>query len=214
MRTNGFEETIDWYNQNAEQYAKVGEDYYDLANIAAFSNLLFAGATVLDVGCGPGRDSNLLTQQQLNVTGIDLSHGFIEVAKRKYPSIAFLEGDMLSLPFPDKQFDGVWSNTSILHFETLKEVKLAIAEMFRALKVNGVLHLLVKARTGDEKTAIVTDKLSNHDRFFQYFTTDELTALIENAGFTMISIEQYPETDRVPYGRPEVELIHALARKL
>ncbi|HWZ65912.1 MAG TPA: class I SAM-dependent methyltransferase [Patescibacteria group bacterium] len=213
MSINGLKDTIDWYNSNAEQYAKAGASYFDMHHITDFTNKLPEGASVLDAGCGPGRDAHILAGQGLKVTGLDLSAGLLKVAKQKYPDIDFIEGDLLSLPFDDRSFDGVWSNTSLLHLETVEDVKQALSEMSRVLKTPGTLHVVVKSQTGADKTAVVTDKLSGHDRFFQYFSLDEMTNLLEGAGFTILQSKEYSEVETIPHGRPEVHLIWCLARK-
>lgn len=213
MNMNGLKDTIDWYDANSEEYAAAGETYYDMNHITTFANSLANGATVLDVGCGPGRDVKLLTQQGLNVTGLDLSSGLLEVARNKFPDLQFVEGDMLNLPFADESYDGVWSNTSLLHLETVEDVNQSLNEMHRVLKQQGLLHVLVKAQTGLDKTAVVADKLSNHERFFQYFTIDEMRTLLSEAGFTVILSKEYSEVETIPHGRPEVILIWCLARK-
>lgn len=65
MKVKGFKDTIAWYNQNAEQYAKANANIADLDQIDEFSNLLPRGATVLDAGYAAGRDSNLLRKKAL-----------------------------------------------------------------------------------------------------------------------------------------------------
>jgi ubiquinone/menaquinone biosynthesis C-methylase UbiE len=120
---------------------------------------------------------------------------------------------LLDLPFDDASFDGVWSNTSLLHLETAEDVKRALGEIYRVLKKPGLLHVVVKAQTGANKTAVVSDKLSGHDRFFQYFTVDELSQLLTAAGFNITHIKEYSETETIPHGRPEVKLIWCLAQK-
>lgn len=214
MQVKGFKDTIEWYNQNADQYARTTFQTASPDEIDRFANLLFVGAKVLDAGCGGGRDTNLLTKKGLKVIGLDLSSGLIKVARKTFPELEFIEGNMLSLPFPDSDFDGVWSHASLLHLETSDEVKKALQEFNRVMKQSAVLHVLVKAQTGEFKTAVVTDSLSKHDRFFQYFTELELQNLLKESGFDLISIEHYKETDRDPKGRPEVEWILALTRKV
>lgn len=213
MNVTGLKDTIDWYDSHAEQYAEAGSSYFDMNHISKFTNELSAGAAVLDAGCGPGRDANILKEQGLRVTGLDLSAGLIKVARKKYPEVDFVEGNLLSLPFEDESFDGVWSNTSLLHLETVEDVKLALGEMSRVLRPGGVLHLVVKSQTGDSKTAVVSDKLSGHDRFFQYFKLDEMTSLLEVVGFKILHSKEYSEIETIPHGRPEVLLIYCLARK-
>jgi ubiquinone/menaquinone biosynthesis C-methylase UbiE len=214
MTVTGLNDTIQWYDEHAEEYAEAGATYFDLNHIQAFSKLLPKGAKVLDAGCGAGRDTALLSEKEgLDVTGLDLSKGLLEVAKRKFPDITFVEGDLLDLPFDDSSFDGVWSNTSILHLEAVDDVKRALSEMNRVLEPSGILHLVVKSQITDEKTAVVSDKLSDHDRFFQYFSFDELKNLLPETNFELISIREYSETETIPHGRPEVKLIWCLARK-
>lgn len=213
MSVNGLNDTIDWYDSHAEQYAEAGATYFDMNHIKQFVGELHQGAAVLDAGCGPGRDANILDKQGLKVTGLDLSAGLLTVASQKFPDVDFVEGNLLSLPFDHDSFDGVWSNTSLLHLETIEDVKLALREMSRVLRPSGVIHVVVKSQIGENKTAVVSDKLSGHDRFFQYFKFDEMTNLLEEAGFKILQSKEYSEIETIPHGRPEVRLIWCLARK-
>lgn len=213
MDIRGFEDTIEWYNQNAQKYAQVNAGVADLDQIEEFASLLPEGARVLDAGCAAGRDSNLLHQKGLEVVGLDISSGLLAIAQESFPAIKFVEGNFLALPFPNDSFDGVWAHQSILHLETPHAVITALSEFYRVLKSGGVLLVLVKAQTGDEKTAIVTDAFSGHDRFFRYFTPDELKQYLEKVGFQLIRLEHYREIDKNPKGRAEVELILSFSRK-
>lgn len=183
-------------------------------HVKAFVSRLPKAAKVLDAGCGAGRDSKILSDQGLEVVGLDLSKGLLTVAKRKFSKITFVEGNLLKLPFEDASFDGAWANTSLLHLETVGEVTKALQEINRVLKSKGVLHIVVKSQTGTEKTAVVSDKFSGHDRFFQYFTLSELQSLLQETGFGVVSSKEYGETETIPHGRPEVRLIWALAQKV
>jgi ubiquinone/menaquinone biosynthesis C-methylase UbiE len=59
---------------------------------------------VLDAGCGYGRWSELFK----NYTGVDFSPDFIKMAKKNYPNKLFLEANLKTLPFKDKEFDVVF----------------------------------------------------------------------------------------------------------
>ena len=213
MRVSGFNETITWYDQNAEQYTQACENMSLPDEIEKFVDSLPKNAKVLDAGCGGGRDASLLKKRGVGVTGIDLSSGLIKVAKEKHPDIDFVEGNFLRLPFEDKSFDGIWNHASLLHLETVDEVKTALGEFERVLKNGGFLYTKVKAQTGSDKTAVVRDSLSNHERFFQYFTMAEIQTLLNDSGFEIVNIEQYNEADKMPPGRSEVEWIVALSKK-
>lgn len=121
-------------------------------------------------------------------------------------------GNMLKLPFIDRTFDGIWSNASLVHFETTNEVRAALSEFSRVLKDSGILHILVKSQI-DTKTKVVSDKLTNHDRFFQFFTLSELEKLLSETGFKVIKIKEYNEIESMPHGRPDIKLIWCLAQK-
>jgi SAM-dependent methyltransferase len=70
------------------------------------------GARVLDVGCGPGRHAVRLARAGLNVTGIDVSLRFLEIAgaaaRAAGVGAAFFEVDARQMPFED-EFDAVIS---------------------------------------------------------------------------------------------------------
>jgi SAM-dependent methyltransferase len=70
------------------------------------------GARILDVGCGPGRHAVLLATAGLNVTGIDVSLRFLEIAAEAARAAgvgaAFFEVDARQMPFED-EFDAVVS---------------------------------------------------------------------------------------------------------
>lgn len=213
MKISGTDDTIRWYNENAHHYAEVSASNVDLDQIDEFFAHLTPGSKVLDAGCGAGRDTELLSQKGLQVIGLDISTGLLEEARKRQPNREFIEGNILSLLFSENSFDGVWSHASLLHLETVNDVEQALSEFYRILKKPGVLHVLVKAQTGTEKTAIVSDALSGHERFFQYFTKSELEKLLTDAGFALIKTEHYNEAEKHAHGRAEVEWLVALAKK-
>ncbi len=201
MKIKGFKDTIKWYDKNARQYAISVEDFSNKEQIDEFVELLPKNAKVLDAGCGGGRDSNSLAAKGINVIGIDLSTGLLKIAKAKYQNIQFIRGDIRKIPFKDLSFDGVWSQASLLHLETVRDIEEALVEFHRILKKDGIVHILVKARKGKEKTAIIKDSLSKHERFFQYFTQEELKALLNKHRFKILIVKQYNEAQARAGGR-------------
>src|SRR5579859_2041110 len=142
MSTFGFKETIDWYNANAAQYADATEHTFSLDQIDEFVSLLPKDGRVLDAGCGAGRDTHLLAERGLSVVGLDLSHGLLEEAKKRYPACEFREGSFLGIPYENSMFDGIWAQASLVHLETIRDVEKAMSEFGRVLKVGGILHVL------------------------------------------------------------------------
>ena len=209
MKIQGFDDTIEWYNKNAKQYFESSERISFEEIIQQFLKKLPANPSVLDAGCGTGRDSRVLTENGANVTAIDISEGLIEIARAENPDIQFIKTSFLNLPLEDALFDGVWSHASLVHLETLEDVTKALSEFYRVLKPGGWLYVYVKKQTGEEKTAIVSDSLSNHERFFRYYTPEELTGLLSKTGFI---VGRY-ETKQDPHGREEVEWLQFIVQK-
>jgi ubiquinone/menaquinone biosynthesis C-methylase UbiE len=75
-----------------------------------------------------------LRQRGYDCIGIDLSSNLIRMARRKFPSIEFIEGDIEHLPFPDASFDGVLLAGVVHHFT---ERSRCAAEIKRILRPGG-----------------------------------------------------------------------------
>jgi SAM-dependent methyltransferase len=91
------------------------------------------GERLLDIPCGDGFWASLFARQGFRVSGVDISEGGIEAARRRYPSIDFRVGDAEGpLPYAPGEFDVVFSRgISHLHREHLS--REATARMARNL---------------------------------------------------------------------------------
>ena len=105
--------TLEYYNQNSEAFysGTVNADMSEL--YAHFEPLLPAGASILDLGCGSGRDSKAFIDLGYHVTAIDGSEEFCRSASEYLgingPCMRF---DEISY---DNEFDAVWACASLLH---------------------------------------------------------------------------------------------------
>lgn len=101
--------------------------------IAMLPNL--KGKRILMLGCGTAEESEILNQYHpKKITGIDLSDKSIDVAKENYPYCDFYVGDMLNLPFPEKEFDFIFSSLAITHVEDKNKL---FRELYRVLEDDG-----------------------------------------------------------------------------
>jgi len=98
---------------------------------------------VLDMGCGEGtRLNTLLKATKLNgkqLIGIDASKIAIDSARKQYPAIKFLVGDLEELPFKDNSFDLLYS---AYVFEHLIHPEKVLNEAKRVLKSSGALVII------------------------------------------------------------------------
>ena len=101
-------------------------------------------ASVLDVACGTGDLSlELKRNARANVVGSDFCRPMLSIAKNKTAeadlSVAYVEGDALSLPFADGSFDAV---TIAFGLRNLASCEDGLEELNRVLKPGGTLAVL------------------------------------------------------------------------
>lgn len=97
---------------------------------------IMAGATVLDVGCGPGEHSDevLKLWNAKCYVGADISIGMVGDAKLRYPAVDFLTADGSSLPFVDDSFGVVTSSFTFHHIPVVIRRKV-LQEQLRVGKI-------------------------------------------------------------------------------
>ncbi|MFE9691235.1 class I SAM-dependent DNA methyltransferase [Micromonospora sp. NPDC005806] len=145
-------ETRAAYDTVAVDYARLIPDVLegplDRGMLTAFAELVGPGRPVLEVGCGTGRITAHLRDLGLDISGVDLSPGMIEVARRAYPQLRFEIGSMTELTAPDAGLAGLVAWYSIIHLppELLPGV---FAGFHRVLAPGG--HLLLAVKAGDRR---------------------------------------------------------------
>lgn len=92
------------------------------------------GRRVLDVCCGHGNATEALAATGAEVTGLDFSAAFLEIARQRVPAAAFVEGDVQAMPFEDGAFDAVTCNVGLGH---VPDPDAAVAEIARVLAPGG-----------------------------------------------------------------------------
>lgn len=177
-------------------YDRIAEDWHRdhqdddwwVAGTDAFIDLLRPGQTVLDVGCGTGVKAGYLAKRGLRVTGVDLSEGMVAIARREHPEIPFFVEDLKYLERIEGSFDGVFAQAVLLHVPK-QDVPEALGQLVGKLKPGGYLYLAVKERRPggpEEETVTEEDYGYRYERFFSYFTSEELEGLVQEAGCEVV----------------------------
>ena len=131
--------TVGHYNRNAEAFWQGTRDHDVTQNIAALLQHIEGSApfTILDVGCGPGRD--LVTFSKLGhvAVGVEGAANLAAMA-RANSGCEVWEQNLLALDLPDARFDGVFANAVLFHVPT-QELPRVLRQLHDTLKPNGVL---------------------------------------------------------------------------
>lgn len=116
--------TSDWDGGilDRKHYAK-RDAYYTSVAMKVYAR---GPTSALEVGCGIGQVVNKLNELGIDTVGVDISQWAVSHALN--PKV--LQGNLLSLPFSDKQFDLVFSNDVLEHI-TVIQLEKAIAELQR-----------------------------------------------------------------------------------
>src|SRR5262249_18504474 len=131
--------TLNHYNQHAERFWRGTRDHDVSQNIDALLQAIEATPpfTILDFGCGPGRDLKALRARGHVAIGLEGSPQFAAMA-RTHSGCEVWQQDFLALDLPKNRFDGVFANAALFHVPT-QELPRVLRELRAALKPRGVL---------------------------------------------------------------------------
>jgi ubiquinone/menaquinone biosynthesis C-methylase UbiE len=103
-----------------------------------FAKPLVDGKTVLDVACGAGYGSQILSHLAKRVVGADIDRQAIEHCRSRYSgtNLSFVQMDGCHLAFSPSSFDAVVSFETLEHLEN---PEVFLKELNRVLKVDGQL---------------------------------------------------------------------------
>jgi len=178
-----------------------------------------AGASILNIGCGTGREAFALHAMGFCVTGVDISETAIEAARNtaatKQYNIDFSLTDGKLLSFDHSMFDVVivWAQTFGL-FQGKEEQQQFLAECGRVLKSGGLISFSGHDR--EYQQIHCADCLAGNrfypfagsDIYYESFTIDELRNAAQQAGF-YVSLCQRGEV----YNQADGTVLHCLCSK-
>jgi demethylmenaquinone methyltransferase / 2-methoxy-6-polyprenyl-1,4-benzoquinol methylase len=105
----------------------------------AAAEVVWPGDHVLDACCGTGDLAVAAEQRGGRVVGLDFSEKMLERARRKSGAIEWVQGDALSLPFGDGEFDAATVGFGV---RNLADLGAGLRELLRVLRPGGKLAVL------------------------------------------------------------------------
>ena len=131
--------TLESYDERADEFRRGTRDHDVSQNIAELLRHIEGEPpfTLLDLGCGPGRDLKAFCALGHVAVGLEGAPRFAAMA-RSQSGCEVLEQDFLRLDLPPERFDGVFANAALFHVPS-QELPRVLRELRAALKPRGVL---------------------------------------------------------------------------
>jgi len=170
--------------------------------------------TLLDLGCGTGRDSLYFAHKGLKVTAADWSQSGLDqlqklAEKRNVANLEVIQQDISKLTFKPNSFDVIYAHLSLHYFDD-KTTREIFGKLHSVLKKDGLLF--IKCKSTDDMLYGQGRKIEknmyereNHVRHF--FDKDYMTALL--AKFQMIKVRKSSSV----YHSYKSSFIEAIAKK-
>ncbi|MES2127148.1 MAG: class I SAM-dependent methyltransferase [Pseudomonadota bacterium] len=172
------QKTLEHYERSAQQFFE-GTIAHDVSqNIGALLGAIEGPApfTILDLGCGPGRDLKTFSALGHRAIGVDGAAQFVAMA-RDYSGCEVWRQDFVDLDLPAALFDGVFANASLFHVPSAA-LPGVLVRLRAALKPGGVLFSSNPRGQNEEGW--------NGPRYGSYYDLETWWKLMEEAGFTHV----------------------------
>jgi SAM-dependent methyltransferase len=171
--------TLQYYNRSAEEFWQGTRDHDVSQNIDALLQRIEGDPpfTILDLGCGPGRDLKAFAGLGHVAIGLEGASRLAEMA-RAYSGSEVWQQDLLKLDLPAQTFDGVFANATLFHVPS-QELPRVLRELHATLKPRGVLF--ASNPRGDNEEGW------NRGRYGAYHDLDAWRRYLSAAGFAELA---------------------------
>ena len=198
------------------------DEYYKQDNVPAYpspfaeyvANKLGNQQTILEVGCGNGRDAIFLASQGHLVTGLDRSGEAIELCKKLYSneSLEFFFGTITDIAkINKKKYDLIYSRF-VIHAMSLNEEIKTLNMSHKLLSKDG--QLVIECRSINDPLSCKGDILSNTERieghYRRFIILEEFKQRLIQVGFKIIKTIESNGLAKFGKDDPVVIRIHAI----
>ena len=151
--------------------------------IELLKKYLKKGSSVLELGMGPGKDFDILSEN-FQVTGSDSSSVFLNLNKKRNKAADLILLDAVKMNI-DRKFDCIYSN-KVLHHLSKDELKKSLIKQAEVLNNNGLLFFSLWY--GDKEESFSGLR-------FVYYSEETILKMI-SSDFDVLEIQRYSEMEK------------------
>lgn len=178
--------TMDWKAQNikiydnsaqdlAKYFSSIGARVDDIELGLKLADADKKSSTVIEIGCGDGRDAIEIVKRVGQYEGFDPSKGLLEIAKKNLPNTSFVVADALSYIYP-QNVDVIFAFASLLHVNKTDLAKV-FKKVTKSLRTGGVFYISLK----EQKAYTEEIKKDQYgERMFYFYNTRLIKELAGN----------------------------------
>ncbi len=159
--------------------------------------------SLLEIGAGPGKDSQFFQENGLRLVATDLSPQMIEHCRHK--GLEAYVMDFKHLDFEAEQFDAVYALNCLLHVPK-RDLPDVLAKIRRILQPAGLFYVAVYGGQDSEK--VWDDDQHQPQRFFSFHTDDQ----IKQTFGKFFEIHDF-KVIRLREGRKKLHVLRLILRK-
>ena len=145
----------DYYERNFCQYHQQTVSIDPASFLLPLVRHLAPGATILDLGCGSGRDMKWFRDRGFRPTGFERSAGLAALA-RNHSGCPVIEGDFEVYDFSGMAVDAVVLVGALVHVPH-EDFQQVFSRILQALKPRG--HVLITMKEGNQDTEVSKDRI-------------------------------------------------------
>ena len=181
-------DTVRAYDLDAAAYAANGATMPDSVrrDLEAFAEHLGAGARVLEIGSGGGRDARLMEELGLRVRRTDITPGFVSLLREQGHDADVLDPLTDDLGSPDGPYDAVWANACLLHVDRA-DLPTVLTRLAAVSRPGALLRISVKEGDGEGWS---THGSIGNPRHFTYWRGEALREVVGFAGWHDVEIQR------------------------
>lgn len=180
--------TIASYDANYQAVAKLHHSLSPTWLHELITKHFSKGGTVLDVGCGTGRDCEWLSQKGYLTTGVDASVGMLSLAKDSYPNISFVQGSLPKLTRIDtEQFANVLCSAVIMHLPA-EQLEQTATNLLRVATSGGCVLITYRGSPSEDNR--------ESGKLYTPLAPNTVIAAFEQLDATLVSQTQNTEEER------------------